>query len=69
MNFPAGLVLHDTRFLGEGYRERERLNRKKRRWSSRFAAMPPGERQLIAAALARVDRASVVAAMEDLPTS
>jgi DNA adenine methylase len=53
MNFRAdhGLQLHDTRFLGRGFRERERINRKKRRWAKRLAAMDPAERQAIREAL------------------
>jgi hypothetical protein len=48
------LVLHDTRFVGEGFRERERIKRKRDRWRRRFAAMPPAERQVIAEALRAV---------------
>ena len=28
MNFPSGLPLHDVRFVGDGYRDRERITRK-----------------------------------------
>jgi DNA adenine methylase len=57
MNFRAGeLQLHDTRFLGRGFRERERINRKKRRWAKRLAAMDPSERQAIREALDQADR-------------
>lgn len=65
MNYPWGLALHDTRFLGDGYRERERIRRKKKRWASRLAAMPQDERQAIAEALAGVDRATLEMALED----
>lgn len=51
MNFDVGEhELHDTRFVGSGYRERERINRKNRRWE-RLRAMPPAERQTIRQAL------------------
>lgn len=56
MNFPAGLPLHDTRFVGEGFRERERIGRKKKRWRARLAAMPAAERQVIREALEDVGR-------------
>ena len=55
MNFPAGLPLHDVRFVGEGFRERERIKRKRDRWTSRLLAMPVAERQVIREALAAVD--------------
>lgn len=50
MNFPAGLPLHDTRFVGDGFRERERIKRKRARWIHRLKTMPSAERQVIAEA-------------------
>jgi len=58
MNFPADLPIHDVRYVGEGFRERERIGRKRNRWVKRLSAMPPAERQVIREALADVDRAS-----------
>lgn len=55
MNFPEGLPLHDIRFVGEGFRERERIGRKRDRWRRRFQKMPAAERQVIREALAEVD--------------
>lgn len=46
-NFPAPAALHDYRYLGGDYRERERIKRKVTRWSDRFAALDPLERQAI----------------------
>jgi hypothetical protein len=63
LNFPDPPSLHDARFTGAGFRERERIKRKSSRWKARFAAMPAGERQLIASALAMVDPASLRAAL------
>lgn len=57
-NFNSDLPLHDTRFVGDGFRERERIKRKRSRWVSRLAAMPAAERQVIREALGVVDRAS-----------
>ena len=51
MNFPAADVLHDPRFAGNGYRDRERVAKKRRRWAAKFAAMPQWERQLVREAL------------------
>ena len=63
MNFPADLPLHDVRFVGDGFRERERIGRKKRRWQNRFAGMDAIERQVIREALEEVDRSSTGMAM------
>lgn len=53
-NFPPPVELHDYRYLGEGFRERERINRKKRRWVARLAGMPVLERQSLFAAMAEI---------------
>lgn len=50
-NFEPGLALHDTRFVGDGFRERERIKRKRDRWAAKFRRMPPAERAVIAEAL------------------
>jgi DNA adenine methylase len=50
-NFPAPVALHDYRFLGQGFRERERITRKKKRWAKRLAAMPMLERRAMLAAI------------------
>ena len=51
MNYPPPLHLHDYRFLGEGFRERERIKRKKQRWVNRLHAMPILERRALLAAI------------------
>jgi hypothetical protein len=63
MNYPEPRILHDPRFIGATFRDREKLKRQRSRWASRFAAMPPAHRQTIASALASVDPASLAAAM------
>lgn len=50
-NFPEPAELHDYRYLGEGFRERERIKRKKQRWTARLAKMPLLERRCLLAAL------------------
>jgi DNA adenine methylase len=50
-NFPAMPDRHDTRFMGEGFRERERIRRKAKRWGRRLQAMAPGERAAVLAML------------------
>lgn len=50
-NFEPGKAFHDPRYWGDGYRERERVKKKRDRWVRRFGAMPAGERAIIAEAL------------------
>ena len=52
MNYPRPLHLHDYRYLGEGFRERERIRRKKQRWVNRLQTMPHLERQALLSAVA-----------------
>lgn len=65
MNFPAGLPLHDVRFVGDGFRERERIKRKRARWIRRLATMPAAERQVIAEALAATAGGSAIAEIDE----
>lgn len=51
MNFAAPLALHDYQYLGDGFRERERIKRKKLRWQARLAKMSPLERAAVIAAV------------------
>ena len=39
LNFPKPLELHDYRYLGTNFRERERIKRKKARWIKRLQGM------------------------------
>jgi site-specific DNA-adenine methylase len=55
MNFPEPFELHDYQYLGENFRERERIKRKKDRWAARLASMPALERYAI---LDVIDQAS-----------
>jgi DNA adenine methylase len=50
-NFPEPIALHDYRHLGAGFRERERIKRKKQRWTSRLHRLPMLERQALLAAI------------------
>jgi DNA adenine methylase len=44
MNYPEPMALHDYRFLGANFREREKLKRRKQRWTARLKRMPLLER-------------------------
>jgi DNA adenine methylase len=53
-NYPEPIALHDIRYLGSGFRERERIKRKKQRWVNRLEAMPILERRSLLSAIAAV---------------
>lgn len=57
-NFPEPLALHDYRWLGRDFRERERINRRIARQAARLLAMPPLERAAVIAAAASLIPAS-----------
>jgi len=50
-NYPPPVELHDYRYLGVGFRERERIKRKKQRWVNRLERMPLLERQALLSVL------------------
>jgi DNA adenine methylase len=50
-NFESPSQLHDYRFLGTNFRQRERLKRKKARWLAKLRAMTPVEAAAIIAAI------------------
>jgi len=51
MNYPQPFELHDYRYLGENYRERQRIKRRQQRWKRRLSAMPDLERQALLATI------------------
>lgn len=50
-NYPEPVELHDYRFLGEGFTERQRIKRKKERWVGKLETMPRLERLAVMAAI------------------
>ena len=54
-NFPAPTALHDYRFLGKDYRERERIKRRVERWKARLLAMRAAERLAMIGAIATLE--------------
>jgi len=54
LNFAEPWELHDYRFLGDTFRDRERIKRKKSRWKARLAKMPMLERQAMLMAIDEV---------------
>jgi DNA adenine methylase len=57
-NYPPPVALHDYRWLGSTFREREKLNRRRRRWVARLARMDTLQRQMLLAAMQEVDPAA-----------
>lgn len=51
MNYPPPAALHDYRYLGADFRQRERIKRKVRRWSAGLARLPELERQAVLSGL------------------
>lgn len=66
MNFPEPLTLHDYRYLGDGFRERERIRRKQRRWENRLRTMPTQERYALLSVLSTLARNGVTAVTPDI---
>lgn len=54
MNFAEPLELHDYQFLGEDFRERERIKRKRARWRNRLLRMPAQERHALLATISEL---------------
>lgn len=52
MNYPEPNQLHDYRYLGENYRERERIKKKKLRWRARLERMSALERYALLSTIA-----------------
>jgi len=52
MNYSQPQALHDYRFLGQNFRERERITRIRKRWVARIQRMDPLERLMLSAAIA-----------------
>lgn len=57
MNYPQPIELHDYRYLGSNFRERERIKRKKARWTKRLATMPDLERLCLMEAIGALRQA------------
>ncbi len=51
MNYPRPTELHDLRRVGENFRQRWRIEKRRRRWRARLEKMPPLERATLFSAL------------------
>lgn len=50
-NYPEPVELHDYKWLGKDHRERQDLNRMRKRWIAKLKAMPPVKRHALFAAI------------------
>lgn len=55
MNYPNPVELHEYTYLGENFRERERIKRKKQRWVRKLQKMDILERRAISVAIAEMN--------------
>ena len=55
MNYSPPVQLHDYRYLGDNFREREKIKNKVKRWVARYRVMSLLERQALLSALQTVD--------------
>lgn len=51
MNYSPPVELHDYRYMGDTFRERERIKKKSNRWVRRLESMPVLERQALLSAI------------------
>ena len=51
MNYPEPLELHDYRYLGENFREREQITRQQKRWRAKLEGMPAQRRYALLSVL------------------
>jgi len=55
MNYTSPIQLHDYCYLGDNFREREKIKRKRERWMTRYKSMPVLERQALLSVLQAVN--------------
>jgi hypothetical protein len=53
-NFPEPVALHDYRYLGESFRERQDLKRQRQRWIARLESMSILKKRMLLAAIAGI---------------
>jgi len=58
MNYPEPAALHDYRYLGNNFREREKITRQKRRWQARLLRMDKLQRYALLSSIAEMNDAS-----------
>lgn len=54
MNYPEPVELHDYRYLGDNFREREKINRQRKRWRARLERMSSLQRYALLSSIAEL---------------
>ncbi len=54
-NFPRPTVLHDDRYIGDGFRDRERIRRQQTRWKARLQRMDATQRNALLRAISELN--------------
>jgi len=67
LNYDPSPELHDYSYIGDSFRERERIRRKQARLAGRVAALPEEERRAFFSALARSHPDALKIALEGAP--
>lgn len=67
MNYAEPFELHDYRYLGDGFRERDQIKRFSKRWLERLLAMPSQKRYAILEALAQARSAATAPGVMGAP--
>ena len=55
MNYPPPVELHDYRYLGDNFRQRERITKRTKRWVARLNKMPVLERKAFLSAISSLN--------------
>jgi site-specific DNA-adenine methylase len=55
MNYSCPIELHDYRYLGDNFRQRERIKKKINRWTTKLKSMPILERQALLYAMRKLN--------------
>ena len=55
MNYPPPVGLHDYRYLGDNFRERERITKRTKNWVARLKKMPVLERNALLSAMSSLN--------------
>jgi DNA adenine methylase len=56
MNYSQPVQLHDYRYLGDNFREREKIKLRTQKWSARFRSLPVLERQATLSAMLAAEK-------------
>lgn len=59
MNYPEPLLLHDYRYLGDDYKQRQCMTRKRQKFANKFKALPPHQQHMLMQEMIKANPAAV----------